>query len=200
METTILPASEPMDWKPSPNVCEGNDGGNPEKFVTVRFLGDPLATTTTLTSSLNPSTSGQSVTFTATVTASYSYDVPTGTVSFYDGSTLLGSGTLSTANGVTTATVTTASLAVGTHSITATYSGDSNDLPSTSAALSQTVNATATASLSATTLSSSRLAVRTYGPAQGAAPSSTGSLLAPLVLDDPVVPTGPMGGTHRRLS
>ena len=34
----------------------------------------------------------------------------------------------------------------------------------------------------------------------GAAPSSTGSLLAPLVLDDPVVPTGPLGGKHRRLS
>jgi uncharacterized delta-60 repeat protein len=175
-------------------------GSSDSNFATERFLGDPLATTTTLTSSLNPSTYGQSVTFTATVTVSYSYDVATGTVSFYDGSTLLGSGTLSTANGVTTATFTTASLAVGTHSITATYSGDSNDLPSTSAVLSQTVNPTAMGFMSAITLSSSRLAVRTYGPAQGAAPSSTGSLLAPLVLDDPVVPTGPMGGKHRRLS
>jgi hypothetical protein len=54
--------------------------------------------------------------------------------------------------------------------------------------------------MSATSLSSSGLAVRTYGPAQGVASSSTGSVLAPLVLDDLVVPTGPLGGKHRRLS
>jgi uncharacterized delta-60 repeat protein len=174
--------------------------GGGTDFTTVRFLGDPLATTTTLTSSLNPSTSGRSVTFTATVTASYSHDTPTGTASFYDGSTLLGSGTLSTAGGVTTASFTTASLATGTHSITATYGGDSNDLSSTSAPLSQVVNTTATASMSATTLSSSALATGPYRPAQGATPYSPGSIFAPLVLDDPVVPTGPQGGKHRRLS
>jgi uncharacterized delta-60 repeat protein len=167
-------------------------------FGTARFLGDPLSTTTTLTTSLNPSTSGQSVTFTATVTASC--DIPTGTVSFYDGSTPLGSGTLSTANGVTTASFTTAALAVGTHSITATYSGDSNDLSSTSAALTQTVNSTATATMAATAASSSTLAASSYRPTQGVALSSTGPILAPLVLDDPIFPTGPVGGRRRHLS
>ena len=57
---------------------------------------------------------------------------PTGTVTFMDGTTTLGTGTLSTTNGVTTATFSTTTLAVGSHSITAVYSGDTNDLSSTS--------------------------------------------------------------------
>ena len=52
-----------------------------------------------------------------------------------DGTTTLGTGTLSTSGGVTTATFTTAALAVGSHSITAVYSGDTDDFTSTSAAL-----------------------------------------------------------------
>jgi uncharacterized delta-60 repeat protein len=181
-------------------VVAGSYGSSTEEFAAVRFLGDPLATTTTLTSSLNPSTSGQSVTFTATVTTGYSYDTPTGTVSFYDGTTLLGSGTLSTANGVATATFTTAALAAGTHSITATYNGDANDLSSTSAALTQTVNATATATAATAPSSSSTLTARPYRSAQGVTASSTGSVFGPLVLDDPILPTGPLGGKRRRLS
>ena len=59
---------------------------------------------------------GQSVTFTATVVPS------TGTVTFLDGTTALGSGTLS--GGV--ATFSSSTFAAGTHSITASYSGDSN--------------------------------------------------------------------------
>jgi hypothetical protein len=91
--------------------------------------------TLTLTSSapsvflLNP------VTFTAT--AAFPVSTPTGTVSFYDGTTLIGSGTLSAA-GVTS--VITASLTAGQHSaITAVYNGDSNFLPLTSAPLAQLV-------------------------------------------------------------
>jgi Bacterial Ig-like domain (group 3)/Concanavalin A-like lectin/glucanases superfamily len=91
------------------------------------------STTTTVTSSLNPSTSGQLVTFTATVTGSGG--TPTGTVSFNDGTTVLGTPTL--VNGV--ATFSTSSLAVGTHSITASYGGSTAFLASTSAALAQTV-------------------------------------------------------------
>ncbi|HET7437417.1 MAG TPA: Ig-like domain-containing protein [Thermoanaerobaculia bacterium] len=94
------------------------------------------STTTGLTSSANPSTAGQSVTFTATVTPANG-GAPTGTVSFYDGVTLLGSGTL---NGAGVATFFTSTLAVGPHSITATYNGDTNFTGSTSALLSQAVN------------------------------------------------------------
>ena len=67
--------------------------------------------------------------------------MPTGTVIFKDGSTTLGTGTLSTLNGVTTATFSTGSLAVGSHSITATYSGDLNFNASTAAAVNEQIRA-----------------------------------------------------------
>ncbi len=92
-------------------------------------------TTTTVTSSLNPSTYGQSVTFTAQVTPSTS-GTPTGSVSFYAGATLLGTGTLNSSD---MASFTTTSLAGGTSSIKGVYSGDTTYLTSTSALLSEVV-------------------------------------------------------------
>jgi hypothetical protein len=91
-----------------------------------------------LTSSVNPAAVTQPVTFTATIAASVRgvTAIPTGTVSFLDGSTQLGLGTL---NGTGVATFNTSSLAIGAHSITAKYSGDTNFHTSTSAALSQSV-------------------------------------------------------------
>ncbi|WP_026223465.1 choice-of-anchor tandem repeat GloVer-containing protein [Methylosarcina fibrata] len=94
-------------------------------------LTETQATTTSLTSSLNPSTVGQSVTFTATVTG----NSPTGTVEFFVGSTSLGSRPLRNA----VASLSTPRLVAGTHSITAVYSGDANNAPSTSAAVTQVV-------------------------------------------------------------
>jgi uncharacterized repeat protein (TIGR03803 family) len=92
-------------------------------------------TTTTLASSLNPSTYNQSITFTATVTSN-SGGTPTGTVTFTaDGSNVLGASTLSGGS----AAVSTSTLTAGTHSIVASYGGDSNDQPSTSTPLIQTV-------------------------------------------------------------
>jgi hypothetical protein len=91
---------------------------------------------TLLVSSLNPSTFGASVTFTATVTTS-PVATPTGTVTFKDGTTTLGTGTLSSGK----AAFTTTTLAVGSHSITAAYGGSSSFSGSTSSpALTQTVN------------------------------------------------------------
>jgi hypothetical protein len=99
------------------------------------------STTSTVTSSANPSTSGESVTFTATVTpASPGAGTPTGTVNFLDGTTQIGTGTLSNSGGSDTATFATSSLTAGTHSITAVYVGDTNFTTSTSPALTQTVN------------------------------------------------------------
>jgi hypothetical protein len=100
------------------------------------------ATTTTLTSSLNPSVLGQSVTFTATVKASApGSGMPTGTVTFKDGTTALATVTLS--GGV--AVFSTSSLAVGTHSITAVYSSDTgNYTTSTSTTVSQVVKKAST--------------------------------------------------------
>ena len=89
---------------------------------------------TKVTSSLNPSHKGQSVTFTATVSSVAG--IPTGKVYFKDGSATLGSGILN-ASGV--ATFSTSLLPVGTHSITAVYVGDNNYNGSTSPAITQTV-------------------------------------------------------------
>ena len=93
------------------------------------------ATTTVLTSSLNPSNFGQSVTFTATVAAEFS-GTPTGSVVFENGTATLGTATLS--GGV--ASYTTTKLAVGMESITAAYGGSSSFKRSPSTALIQTVN------------------------------------------------------------
>ena len=98
-----------------------------------------IPTTTTLVSSVNPSTFGQSVTFTATVSSGGS-GTPTGTVQFKDGGSTIGSGTLS--GGM--ATLMTSALNAGTHSITAVYGGDTTFAGSTSSVLTQTVNQAAT--------------------------------------------------------
>jgi Bacterial Ig-like domain (group 3)/Kelch motif/Galactose oxidase, central domain len=98
------------------------------------------STTTTVTSSVNPSSLGQSVTFTATVAAvAPGSGNATGTVTFKDGSNTLGSGTLLTTVGVTSATFSTSSLSAGAHSITAVYGSDANFRGSTSSALTQNV-------------------------------------------------------------
>ena len=90
-------------------------------------------------SSANPSTNGQSVTFTATVTVNApGGGSPQGTVNFNDGATFLGSGSLSSG----TATFSTSGLSVGTHSITASYAGDVNFGVSTSNTVSQQVDPT----------------------------------------------------------
>jgi hypothetical protein len=88
-----------------------------------------------LASSVNPSNYGQSVTFTATVTGPGI--TPTGTVTFYDGASTIGTGTVN-AGGV--ATFATSALAGGSHAITAQYGGDSQYSPITSTALTQVVN------------------------------------------------------------
>jgi hypothetical protein len=97
------------------------------------------STATTLSSGVNPSVFGQTITFTATVQPPAG-TTATGTVTFLDGSTSLGSATLAG----NSAQVAVSSLTVGTHSITAMYAGNANLLPSTSVALSQTVNGEAT--------------------------------------------------------
>ena len=101
-------------------------------------------TTTTLASSANPAVLGQSVTFTATVAVqSPGAGTATGTVTFKDGATVLK--TVAVSGGV--ASFTTSSLALGGHSITASYAGDSNDGASASAALSEKIQAATTVGL-----------------------------------------------------
>lgn len=87
-------------------------------------------TTTTLTNSVSTAAAGQSVTLTATSTGFN----PTGTVTFKDGTTTLGTGTLSGTGNSRTATFNAIFSTVASHSITAVYAGDTNNNTSTSAA------------------------------------------------------------------
>lgn len=91
--------------------------------------------TAAVISSKNPTVFGQAVTFTAAVSATSG--TPTGTVTFLDGASNLGTATLDSTG---TASLTTSSLAVGTHTIAASYSGDSNFNATTSSPLMQIVN------------------------------------------------------------
>jgi uncharacterized repeat protein (TIGR01451 family) len=101
------------------NVTASIGSGSPS--VNFALTNLKAATATALTSSVNPSSPGQSVTFTATVTSVAG--TPTGTVQFKDGGTSLGA-PQSLSGGV--ATFATSSLSAGTHAITADYSGDAN--------------------------------------------------------------------------
>jgi len=97
----------------------------------------PLETSTVLTSNVDPSVVGQTVTFTVSVSTTGAFTVvPTGTVTFYDGTTTLGTGTLG-ANGFTM--LSTSTLTAGTHSITAVYGGTGTLAGSTSSVLMQVV-------------------------------------------------------------
>jgi hypothetical protein len=114
------------------------------KFPTCGAGTTLTGTVTSVTSAPNPSRFGQLVTLTATVTISGGgVGTPSGTVTFFDGGNSIGAGSL---NASGRATMTIASLAVGTHNtITATYGGDANFNGSTSSLYSHTVNKANTA-------------------------------------------------------
>ncbi|HET8922787.1 MAG TPA: Ig-like domain repeat protein [Candidatus Acidoferrum sp.] len=109
---------------------------------------NPASSGVTLASSQNPAPFGSAVAFTATVVPSVSGATVTGGVTFYDGSTSLGVATVSG----NSAQLNVSSLAAGPHSLTAKYSGDGNFNGSTSATLSETVNAAPTTTKLASSL------------------------------------------------
>ena len=117
-------------------------------------------TTTSVSSSLNGSTYGQAVTFTATVGPQYGC-TPTGTVTFSDAGVPISGGiTLSPGPGgtfIASVTTTATGLTAGQHSITAVYSGDSNFIGSNNLAnpLTQTVSKAFTTSSVTSSLSPS---------------------------------------------
>jgi hypothetical protein len=112
----------------------GGDSDFLRSAKAVSQVVNKATTTTTLASSLNPSSFGQSVTFTATVAPQFSGTV-TGNVTFHNGTTALK--TVSLSGGV--AKFTTSALTSGAHSLTATYNGNASFIGS-SASLTQTVN------------------------------------------------------------
>ncbi len=108
---------------------------------TLQQVVNQVATTTTVSSSANPAVYFQALTFSAQVTPASGSGVPTGSVTFLNGSTTLGSAALS---GGSATLKLSAPLAPGGYSITASYSGDANCLPGTSATLSQVVQQAST--------------------------------------------------------
>lgn len=129
----------------------GDTAFDPNAFApsvsgTTALTAQPVATMLTL--SANPSGGSlyeNPVTFTATLTpdTAQNHDA-TGTVTFYNGTTNLGQGTIS--GGI--ATLTTSALPYGNNSITAVYSGDTNFATSTSAALPYSVTVVTSTAIS----------------------------------------------------
>ena len=112
------------------------DGASTSSAVSVTVNGtQPQTTAVTMTASPVYAGSGQSVSLTATVTPT----AATGTISFQDGNTAIGSSTLASGKAV----LAVSTLSVGTHSLTAVYSGDAADSPSTSSTVTVTITAAA---------------------------------------------------------
>ncbi len=128
---TITVPTLPLGANPitasSPSNSIYNAATSPATTVNVAKAAGSVS----LTSSINPASTGQAVTFTAVTNAG-----ATGSITFLDGTTVIGTGAINAAG---IATFTTSSLAIGSHSITASYAGDTNFTASTSAALNEIV-------------------------------------------------------------
>jgi hypothetical protein len=110
--------------------------GSTSAILVVVVTPLPVSTTTTLNTIASPGTVGQPITFTAAVSPTPS-GTPTGTVSFFNGGALVGTGTVNS-SGI--ATFTTSSLAQGTISINAVFSGNALFLGSESAPQTVVIN------------------------------------------------------------
>jgi hypothetical protein len=128
---TITITNLPLGTDPITASTPGDANNNPATSASVIVTVVKAAPTVAVTSSLNPSIVNQSVIFTATAPTG-----ATGAITFLDGATVLGTGTLS--GGL--ATLTTGTLIVGFHPITVSYGGDTNNNPAISAPLNQVVN------------------------------------------------------------
>ncbi len=147
------------------------------------------STTTTLSSSAATINVGSSITLTASVTSG-STAVASGSVSFYDGATSLGTGTL---NASGQAQWSGSTLTAGTHSITASYGGNASYTASTSAAVQVTVNKlvsalvlTSTAAASTQGLPVELVAAVTPATATGTVTFSSGSTALGTAAVDPL--------------
>jgi hypothetical protein len=133
------------------------------------------ATTTVLTLSASSVTSGTAVTFTAVVDEVRDAS-PTGTVTFRNGTTILGTQTLNS-SGV--AALTIPNLAVGTYNVIATYEGDKTAASSTSSSASLAVNAppqpTVTLSVAPTTIQTGQTATLTWTSANATGCTASGA-------------------------
>jgi hypothetical protein len=129
--TTFSTSTLPVGTDSITASWPGDSNTNTVTSSAVSQVVNKVTPTLSLTSSVNPSTYGQSVTFTATANVSLS-----GTVTFLDGSTQIGTSSISG----TSTTFSTSTLAVGSHSITASWPGNTNTNAATSNVVTQVVN------------------------------------------------------------
>lgn len=135
-QAMLMTATLPVGSNPITATYSGDSNFSSSMSSALKQKVNKASTTTAVVSSKNPSTFGQKVTFTATVTPLFGGKA-TGTVTFKDGTNTLGTGHLNATNKTTFSTTT---LARGMHSITAVYNGNANFSGSTSPVLTQTVN------------------------------------------------------------
>jgi hypothetical protein len=132
--TVLIPSTlAPGSYTISITYSGGNNYAVTPTATTISLQIGKATAAVTLTSSTSSVVLTNPLVFTATVSSTTT--TPTGTVSFVDGTTPLGQGTLS--NGV--ATLTTSSLAAGNRTITAVYSGNANFSAATSGAITESV-------------------------------------------------------------
>jgi hypothetical protein len=128
--STLLPGTHVITAQyPGSSTYTGSTSAAVQVIVT------GILTSTTLAAAPNPSYPNQPVTFTATISNSASQAV-SGSVTFLDGATPLGTVTVNSSG---TASLATSSLSIGTHPITANYLGNGTLLPSQSNVVQQVV-------------------------------------------------------------
>ncbi len=133
---TTATTSSPTGGYPITATVGSSDAATYAVTVTPGTLTiDKTASTLTLTAGPNPALAQSLVSLTAQATSSIA-GVPTGTVTFSDGGTVLGTAPLNAAG---QANYGTANLSVGTHSVTAAYSGDQNFIDSTASPVAETI-------------------------------------------------------------
>ena len=126
LTVTTLPVGESVLTA----IFEGNNNSTTSTSAPLLHVVVPGATLTALVSAVNPIVVGQSATFTAAVSAvAPSSGIPSGTVTFLDGTVVIGTGTLDASG---RATFSTTTFAAGARTITAVYDGSTNFLTSTS--------------------------------------------------------------------
>lgn len=184
-------------------------GASTARFDTFEFNAAimPLATTVTLASDASPAYLGEPVSLTASVSAASG--TPAGMLTFFDGEVTLGSVPLDASG---SASFVTSALALGSHSLTASYAGETLYLTSVSASLDQLITLTPFNAWRAANFNMTQLEdPNTSGPAADPDDDGTNNLLEYSLDGDPNLGDGalatssiatvslPEGGSEQRL-
>lgn len=140
---TLLTSALSSGTHPITARFEGAPSYLPSTSAPLSQVVDPAAAVTTITSSPNPSTMGQLVTFTVRIEAA---KVATGTVTLRDDGAPIGTAPLVAGE----ATFSTSSLAAGKHLVTAEYPGDADTRASTASVVHEVARGTTTTTLAST--------------------------------------------------